>query len=47
MQQRIRGWLVHKHRAEGRGECRYPASYIYERMGLVCPTHELSRSRKP
>ena len=47
LQQRARGWLVHKHRVDGRGECRYPASYIYDTMGLICPTHELGRSRKP
>ena len=47
LQQRARGWLVHKHRVDGRGECRYPASYIYDTMGLISPTHEFGRSRKP
>jgi RNA-directed DNA polymerase len=37
-QNRVRGWLVHKHRVEGRGECRYPALYLYETLGLVNPT---------
>jgi hypothetical protein len=38
LQTRIRGWLVHKHRVENRGECRYPATYIYGTLGLVDPT---------
>jgi RNA-directed DNA polymerase len=46
LQQRIRGWLVHKHRVESRGECRYPADYIYDRMGVVSPARALG-SRKP
>jgi hypothetical protein len=41
-----RGWLVHKHRVESRGECRYPADYIYDRMGVVSPARALG-SRKP
>ena len=44
LQARIRGWLVHKHRVGGRGECRYPASYIYDRMGLISPTRVLANS---
>jgi hypothetical protein len=47
LQQRVRGWLVHKHRVGSRGECRYPAGYIYDTLGVVCPTHVLTRSRKP
>ncbi len=47
LQQRIRGWLVHKHRIGSRGECRYPAEYIYDTLGVVCPTHVLGSSRKP
>jgi RNA-directed DNA polymerase len=43
LQARVRGWLVHKHRVGGRGECRYPASYIYETMGLIRPTVVLER----
>jgi len=38
LQTRARGWLVHKHRVEGRGECRYPAAYLYETLGFVNPT---------
>jgi RNA-directed DNA polymerase len=38
LQTRVRRWLVHKHRVGCRGECRYPASYIYETLGLVNPT---------
>jgi RNA-directed DNA polymerase len=41
LQRRIRGWLVHKHRVECRGECRYPAEYIYDRMGVVSPARVL------
>ena len=48
LQARVRGWLVHKHRVEGRGECRYPAAYIYESLGLVDPTGVLQlRARLP
>ncbi len=47
LQSRVRGWLVHKHRVGCRGECRYPASHIYETLGLVSPIGVLSRSRKP
>jgi RNA-directed DNA polymerase len=44
LQSRVRGWLVHKHRVGGRGECRYPATYIYDRMGLISPTRVLGNS---
>lgn len=44
LQARIRGWLVHKHRVGGRGECRYPAAYIYDRMGTINPTRVLAKS---
>ena len=37
LQGRVRGWLVHKHRVGSRGECRYPAPYLYETLGLVNP----------
>ncbi len=47
LQCRVRGWLVHKHRVGGRGECRYPASYIYDRLGLISPTRALARSCMP
>jgi phytoene dehydrogenase-like protein len=47
LQQRVRGWLVHKHRIGSRGECRYPAGYIYDTLGVVCPTGVLGNSRKP
>ena len=42
LQTRIRGWLVHKHKVGSRGECRYPAEYIYERMGIINPTQLLA-----
>ncbi len=38
VQTRVRGWLVHKHRVGSRGECRYPAKYLYGTLGLVNPT---------
>ena len=47
LQQRLRGWLVHKHKVGSRGECRYPVSYIYETLGLVNPNLVLKNSRKP
>ena len=42
LQSRARGWLVHKHRVGSRGECRYPAEYIYDTMGLISPTRVLA-----
>jgi hypothetical protein len=48
LQRRIRGWLVHKHRVGSRGERRFPASHLYDTLGLACPTRVLSaRSRMP
>ncbi len=47
LQQRLRGWLVHKHKVGSRGECRYPASYLYETLGLVNPNLVLKNTRKP
>jgi RNA-directed DNA polymerase len=46
-QQRIRGWLVHKHRVEGRGERRFQSRYIYGTLGLINLTRLLSPSRMP
>jgi RNA-directed DNA polymerase len=47
LQRRTRSWLVHKHRVGNRGERRFPASHIYDTMGLVSPARVLSaRSRK-
>jgi RNA-directed DNA polymerase len=37
VQQRVRGWLVHKHRVGSRGECRYPADFIYGPLGSYVP----------
>ncbi len=46
LQGRVRGWLVHKHRVGSRGEGRFPASHLYDTLGLVCPTRVLgARSR--
>jgi RNA-directed DNA polymerase len=47
LQSRIRGWLVHKHKIGCRGECRFPAKYIYDTLGVVSPTRVISPSRKP
>jgi RNA-directed DNA polymerase len=47
LQQRLRDWLVHKHRVGSRGECRYPAPYLYETLGLVNPCHVLATMRTP
>lgn len=47
LQQRLRGWLVHKHRVQGRGECRYPAQYLYETLGLINPSRVLAPMRTP
>ena len=47
LQQRVRGWLVHKHKVGSRGECRYPAHYLYGTLGLVSPTQTLAKLRKP
>ena len=47
LQRRLRAWLVHKHRVGSRGECRYPASYIYETLGLINPCQMLATKRKP
>jgi RNA-directed DNA polymerase len=47
LQQRVRGWLVHKHRIEGRGECRFPAEFLYTTLGLVNPCDALRTSRTP
>jgi RNA-directed DNA polymerase len=44
---RIRGWLVHKHRVQSRGECRYPATYIYETVGIIDVTRVLGAARMP
>ena len=46
LQRRVRDWLVHKHRLGTRGECRYPATYLYETIGLVNPC-VLLKLRKP
>ena len=47
LQGRVRGWLSHKHRVGTRGERRFPASYIYDTVGVVSPARVLARSRKP
>ena len=46
-QGRVRGWLVHKHRGEGRGECRYPAKHLYGTLGLVNLAQVLTDARTP
>lgn len=47
LQRRLRAWLVHKHRVQGRGECRYPAPYLYETLGLINPCRVLGAKCKP
>jgi RNA-directed DNA polymerase len=47
LQGRVRDWLVHKHRVESRGECRYPATYLYQTLGLVDPCRVLGAKRMP
>jgi len=47
LQQRLRDWLVHKHRVGSRGECRYPAHYLYQTLGLVSPCAMLATMRTP
>jgi RNA-directed DNA polymerase len=47
LQRRLRDWLVHKHRVGTRGECRYPATYLYETLGLVNPCRKLATKRTP
>ena len=42
---RIRGHLVRKHKVESRGECRFPASYLYKTLGLVAPVPASFRAR--
>ena len=39
LQQRVRGWLVHKHKVGSRGECRYPAHYLYGTLARIM--HEI------
>ena len=47
LQQRLRDWLVHKHRVGSRGECRYPAPYLYETLGLVNLCQVIATMRMP
>ena len=47
LQQRLRGWLVHKRRTGSRGECRFPPPYLYETLGLVQVCARLKPSRMP
>ncbi len=35
---------VHKHRVGRRGECRYPATYIYDKLGIISPARVLAKS---
>ncbi len=46
MQQRLRGWLVRKHKVYGRGECKFPPAYIYDELGLLHPTRMLASKCK-
>jgi len=44
---RVRHWLVRKHKAWGRGSRRFPASYIYDRLGLMSLCDALTAARTP
>jgi RNA-directed DNA polymerase len=35
LQERLRRWLVGKHKLGTRGERRFPATYIYDHLGLI------------
>ena len=43
----LRGWLVHRHRVGGRGECRFPVPHIYDRLGFINLARVLVNSRMP
>jgi RNA-directed DNA polymerase len=47
LQERVRGWLVHKHRVGARGTRCYPATYLYGALGLIDPCRRLASMRKP
>jgi RNA-directed DNA polymerase len=47
LQERVRDWLVHKHRVGTRGIRCYPATYLYGTLGLVNPCQRLASARKP
>lgn len=47
LQERMRDWLVHKHRVGSRGIRRYPATYLYGTLGLINPCQRLATARKP
>ena len=42
LQDRVRAWLVHKHKVGSRGKCRYPANYIFDTLGVISPTKVLA-----
>jgi len=45
--ERVRGWLVRKHKLGTRGQRRYPAEYLYGPMGLVHLPTALKGMRTP
>ena len=47
LQERMRDWLVHKHRVGSRGTRCYPATYLYGTLGLINPCQRLAAARKP
>jgi hypothetical protein len=47
LQERIRRWLVGKHKLETRGLRRYPPRYIYDHLGLIHLSNVLKTLRMP
>jgi hypothetical protein len=47
LQERVRDWLVHKHRVGTRGIRCYPATYLYGTLGLINPCQRLAAARQP
>jgi RNA-directed DNA polymerase len=45
LQQRLCGWLVRKHKVDSRGECRFPATYVYDTLRLLNPLRTLKPLR--
>ena len=46
-QDRVRRWLVRKHKVGTRGECRFPADHIYQTLGLMSLPKLLAARRMP
>ena len=46
VRQRIRQWLVAKHKQHGTGINQYPNEFLYEELGLIQP-HDLAHELSP